>query len=129
MLAIFRVALRIASFKRIVSWVTPNVPDTRGRQLASIRRVGWAIRAVSRRSPIEMVCFPQALAAYAMLKRRHVPATMYYGVAKAGEKFEAHTWIKAGDHFVVGGEGSERYSVVASFPADGSLANPLRWTR
>ena len=77
------------------------------------RRVRWAVEAVARHSPIAFVCFPQTLAGYTMLRRRGVPSTMVYGVARSATgKLMAHTWLVVGDRVVLGGEGSAQFTPV-----------------
>ena len=77
------------------------------------RRVRWAVEAVARHSPIRFVCFPQTLAGYTMLRRRGVPSTMVYGVARSATgKLMAHTWLVVGDRVVLGGEGSAPFTPV-----------------
>ncbi len=76
-------------------------------------RVRWAVEAVARHSPIAFVCFPQTLAGYTMLRRRGVPSTMVYGVARSpANKLTAHTWLMMGDRVVLGGEGSAQFKPV-----------------
>jgi hypothetical protein len=59
---------------------------------------------------VEFVCFPQTLAGYVMLRRRGVPSTMVYGVARAnGADLIAHTWLMVGEKIVTGGEGAEEF--------------------
>ena len=119
LLAVFRLSLTVVSVRRILRTITRGPvqpvqvasPDT--ATLATAIRIRWAIEAVTRNSPAEFVCFPQTLTGYAMLRRRGVPATMVYGVAR-GQKGEllAHTWLMIGDRTVVGGEGSEAFSPI-----------------
>lgn len=125
LLAIFRVALAIFPVRRILRTITRSqtpiepLPETTPDEhtLAQGLRVRWAVEAVTRNSAAKFVCFPQTLAGYTMLRRRHVPSTMVYGVARsdAGELI-AHTWLTVGDRIVLGGEGSGAFT-----PAD-------RWT-
>jgi hypothetical protein len=89
----------------------------------TLRRVAWAIDAISRRAPWRCLCLEQALAAKMMLRIRRLPNTLYFGVARSsGEKLEAHAWLRSGLFYVTGGEGRDRYAVVSTFadgPADG----------
>ena len=121
LLAIFRIALVVVPVRRILRAIghnqttaeplpetTPGVPT-----LAQALRVRWAVEAVTRNSTARFVCFPQTLAGYTMLRRRHVPSTMVYGVTRSdlGELI-AHTWLTVGDRIVLGGEGSSAFTPI-----------------
>ncbi|HEX8173429.1 MAG TPA: lasso peptide biosynthesis B2 protein [Thermoanaerobaculia bacterium] len=87
---------------------------------ALARRVRWAIAAVSRRAPWRCKCLEQAIAAKMMLRARGAANTLYMGVARAGGgHVDAHAWLRCGDFFVTGGDGSVQYSVVATFADEG----------
>jgi len=115
LLAFFRVCLVLVPVKRIIRALT-STPTGKpfARDPKSVaRRVRWAVEAVSRNSPAAFVCFPQTLAGYAMLRRRHVLSTMVYGVARSPQgKLIAHTWLTVGDRIVLGGEGSAAFTPV-----------------
>lgn len=120
LLAYFRLALRIMPVRRILRFVTGggvsgSAPSSQldDRSLTQALRVRWAVLAVTRNSPARFVCFPQSLAAYVMLRRRGVPSTIVYGVARSptGDLL-AHTWLLAGDRTVVGGEGAEAFNPI-----------------
>ena len=118
LLLVFRVALKVVPFKRLVGAIKTGKRVVQPeREAASVRRVRWAILTVSSKVPLLNVCFPQALAAHFMLRRRGVSSTLYYGVTRSGPKLEAHTWLKAGERLVVGGGPSPYYTVLASFPS------------
>lgn len=91
--------------------------DPAGRaHLAS--RVSWAVRAASRRSALRAVCLEQGLAAQAMLRRRGVSATLYYGAATDHpHAVKAHVWVKDGEIDVIGTEVASQYAIVGRFPA------------
>lgn len=116
----FRAALRFASVERLVLWMgkpradKAAVPAEKAGE--GIRRVEWAIGAVARHSPIDFVCFPQALAAFFMLRRRRIPSRLYYGVARQNNRLVAHTWTKANGRTVVGGDVESQFTVLAIFP-------------
>ncbi len=120
MLTFFRIALRFFSVQRLTSWMgkgEPAHPVARDEAaLRTIRRVEWAVGATVRHSPFTFVCFPQSLAAYFMLRRRHIHSKMFYGVTREEQKLKAHTWIKVGDRTVVGGEAESLFTVLAIFP-------------
>jgi len=90
---------------------TKNDAERAAEEIA--RRVRWAVEAIARHSPIALVCFPQTLAGYTMLRRRGVRSTMVYGVAhSAAGKLMAHTWLVVGDRVVLGGEDSAQFTPV-----------------
>jgi Transglutaminase-like superfamily len=61
-------------------------------------------------------CFPRAIAAQAMLRRRGVATTLYWGAATIpGEGLVGHVWLKDGEIGVQGSRASGRYSALASF--------------
>jgi Transglutaminase-like superfamily len=118
LLTFFRICLALIPVRRIIQAITHGNAGTRpgeqkdaappaieDRVLQIARRVQWAVVAVARHSVVEFVCFPQALAAYTMLRWRRVPSTIVYGVARSPEgELIAHTWLEAGDGIVTGGE-------------------------
>ena len=119
LLAIFRACLAFVPVRRIVRTVThgtaspPQPAPIDPSALPIALRVRWAVEAVSRNAPARFVCFPQSLAGYVMLRRRRVPSTIVYGVARSPEgKLIAHTWLTLGDRIVLGGAGSDAYTPV-----------------
>lgn len=122
-LAIAGVILRTRSFERVTQAasrrIRPSVPRTPfdAEILDAVRR---AILAAARRAPWRTVCFDRGLAAHLMLRRRKIPSQMCYGARSDGsEGVSAHVWVRSGGRIVVGGEGSERFAVLAVFPSDG----------
>ena len=119
MLTFFRAALNFLPTQRLTAWMS------RGEKKASvspamavqtIRRVEWSIDAVGRHAPLTFVCFPRSLAAYFMLRRRHIASKLFYGVAREADQLTAHTWVKVGDCTVVGGEVESQFTVLHTFP-------------
>lgn len=81
-----------------------------------LRRIRWAIGAVSRRAPWRCMCLEQAIAAKLMLRRRGIESTLYLGVARhEGETIQAHAWLRSGSVYVVGGETRSLYTIVSTF--------------
>ena len=119
LLVFFRIALRFFSVQRLTAWMggraAGELPDG-GRRRQIIRRVEWAVGVIVRHAPWTFVCFPQSLAAYFMLRRRHVGSKLFYGVTREEKVLIAHTWIKVGERTVVGGEPEPRFTVLAIFP-------------
>lgn len=119
-LILFRIGLRLLPFRRILRSITRHKSDVQP-VLASpdpeayntALRVRWAVEAVSRNAPAGFVCFPQALAAYSMLRRRGISSTIVYGVGHSHiGKLIAHAWLTLGDRVVVGREGFEGFQPI-----------------
>jgi hypothetical protein len=52
-----------------------------------------------------------------MLRRRGVPAVLYYGAAQdEGSGLYAHVWVRDEDIDVIGGENAYHFAVLATFP-------------
>jgi hypothetical protein len=119
LLAGFRVALAVMPVRRIIGAVArgqgneATAADDTSQTRLTTRRVQWAVSAAARHSVVEFVCFPQALAGYAMLRRRGVPSTLMYGVARSVEgELLAHTWLMVGDEIVLGGEAAQKFTAI-----------------
>ncbi len=82
-------------------------------------RVRWAVAAAARRMPFRARCLEQAYAATMMLRRRGVPSTIYFGVAREGGALEAHAWVRSISGYVTGGANARRYAVVTLFGQPG----------
>ncbi len=120
MLTFFRAALNFLPTQRLTTWMArydrrqPSIPSAMASR--TIDRVQWAIEAVARHAPLTFVCFPRSLAAYFMLRRRHIVSKLFYGVAQGADRLTAHTWVKVGDCTVVGGEVESQFTVLHTFP-------------
>jgi len=129
LLAFFRACLLVFPVYRIIRAITRSPAVEHGNEEALTRygverdaamqadevalRVRWAVEAIARHSPIAIVCFPQTLAGYTMLRRRGVQSTVVYGVARSPvNKLTAHTWLMMGSRVVLGGEGSAQFTPV-----------------
>jgi Transglutaminase-like superfamily len=133
-LAFAAAAVAALPFRHIARWASlrrrGTVPSEAMRA-AAIERVRWAVMACARRVPWRAMCFEQGLAAQFMLRRRGVPAVLYYGAAHDDEqRLAAHVWVKDGDIDVTGGEAAARFAVLATFPdgvvEGGGTASELR---
>jgi len=82
--------------------------------LEHARGVRWAVETAARNLPWKPVCFPQAVAATMMLRRRHIPSTLYLGVDPE-RGLDAHAWVRVGALIVAGGPLEYRFAVVSSF--------------
>jgi hypothetical protein len=120
MLTFFRAALSFVPTQRLTAWMgrydqrRPSISPAKASR--TIDRVQWSIDAVVRHAPLTFVCFPRSLAAYFMLRRRHIVSKLFYGVAREADQLTAHTWVKVGDCTVVGGEVESQFTVLHTFP-------------
>lgn len=131
-LAAARLGLLLVPFRRIAPRLgqsvvesAPELPATRQTQAA---KIGWAVRAIARRTPWESACLAQAISAKAMLRRRGVDSTLYLGLAKdKAQALQAHAWLRCGEEIITGKAGHERFSVISFFAEatkDGQTAVP-----
>jgi hypothetical protein len=120
MLTFFRFALNFLPVQRLTAWMGTDARALSSlapaKALETIRRVEWSIGAVVRHGPLTFVCFPQCLAAYFMLRRRHIASKLFYGVTRDADQLKAHTWVKVGDRTVVGGDVESQFTVLNTFP-------------
>jgi hypothetical protein len=118
LLGIARVMIHTVRFDRLAPRLgrhmaeTPDVHSTEERAIA--REVRWAVASAVRNVPFEAVCFPQAIAAMFMLRRRGVASTLYLGVNR-DRGLDAHAWVRAGRTLITGGAESRDYSVISTF--------------
>jgi hypothetical protein len=82
----------------------------RGHIAQSINRAAAHLRG-------DTVCFPRALAAQFMCRRRGIDATIFFGAAVDGNGLAAHVWVQDGGVDVVGCEDVSRFQILARFPA------------
>jgi hypothetical protein len=120
MLTFFRIALNFVPVRKLTAWMSRSHQAlsslSQEERAQALRRIEWSIDAVVRHAPISFVCFPQCLAAYFMLRRRHIASRLFYGVTRDADQLKAHTWVKVGDHTLVGGEVESRFTVLTTFP-------------
>ncbi len=93
----------------------------REARLNRVQRIRWAIITTAARVPWRALCFQQGLAAQLMLRRRGIPAVLYYGAAQDDRSgLYAHVWVRDGDVDVIGGEIAYRFAILATFPPQNS---------
>lgn len=117
-LAVAAAAVAGLRFERIAALASRGAA---GRPTADVDQavadVRWAVGACGRRAPWRTKCFEQGLAAQWMLRRRGVPATLHYGLARDPERgLLAHVWVRSGERDVVGCENAGDFTEMARFP-------------
>ncbi|HZD75728.1 MAG TPA: lasso peptide biosynthesis B2 protein, partial [Acidobacteriaceae bacterium] len=95
-----RGALVLLPVRWIFRWLErpPRKPAASAGDSDIVERIRWAVLSIARYGPVSFVCFPQALAAHAMLRRRRIGSIMHYGVRRSADRqMRAHTWLEV-DH-------------------------------
>lgn len=119
-LAFSRLALLLIPFKQI----SPHLGSLQHESSHEVppateqaaEQVGWAVRAVARRTLWESACLAQAISAKAMLRRRRITSTLYLGLDKdSNQSLQAHAWLRCGAEVLTGKAEHERFSVISSF--------------
>ena len=120
MLTFFRIALNFVPVRKLTAWMSRSDQAlsslSQEERAQTLRRIEWSIDAVVRHAPFSFVCFPQCLAAYFMLRRRHIASRLFYGVKRDADQLKAHTWVKVGDRTLVGGDVESLFTVLTTFP-------------
>jgi hypothetical protein len=121
LLAVMRIAIAVVPFRTTARLLglTPGPAQRKlgGTEPAQVELVGWAVRAAARRVPWRGSCMTQALTASVLLRQMRLPATLHLGVAndRASASMVAHAWVEIGSKVVVGGEGHQRFTSVATY--------------
>jgi hypothetical protein len=121
-LAVARAAVLVVPFRHLAPHLGESMAETPTRALATrerANRVGWAVRAASRATPWKTPCLAEAIAGQRMLRRRHIPSTIYLGLSKDGEILTAHAWLRCGARVLTGKSERGQFTAVASFAHTG----------
>jgi hypothetical protein len=119
-LAVMRAGIRWFSFRAIAERLGleqgTNADPPGPSQKETAQRIGWAVQRTAPQIPWETYCLVQGLAGARMLRRRHLPFTLYFGVARDDHgEFQAHAWLCCGDLILTGRKGHERFAVIATY--------------
>lgn len=130
-LTFFFLLKKVISFRRLASLMGKHKALSSSSlpldQLEQARRIGQALRSLSLRLPWGRNCLTQALTAQAMLRRRNISSTLYFGVGSSpSERFRAHAWLRCGSEIVTGNGELDQFRVISTF-ASGPFPNePLK---
>ncbi len=83
-------------------------------QLLYAKRVASIANRICNQTKWQSKCLVRALVAQKLLTRKRIPTTLYLGVKKENGKLIAHAWLRAGQLYCTGGDGSG-YTMVAKF--------------
>ena len=114
-----RLALRFVSFDRIESIFTSRVSfeeQNREKRHTRIADVRWAVFRARRYLPGDTVCFPRAITAQWMLRRRGISTQIYYGARSTSENgLKTHVWLRDGDTDVINCKSAPVYHTLAQY--------------
>ena len=118
LLAWARSALAAVPVKKLIAQRARPVRDlglSAPERSARLNDARWAVLVVARYSPIRFVCFPQCLAASALLRSAGIASRLHYGVRRTGQaaRLETHTWLEADGQILIGGEVAQDFSELA----------------
>ena len=107
-LLLSRILFALIPYRRIVRWMTrtpggPALPSA--AESSTAETISRRLALLLQRFPALGACVPHAMAAVAMLRRRHVHANVHFGVLRnppSGRPLEAHVWVTVGDVVVAG---------------------------
>lgn len=117
LLAASRLAVAVLPFRRLAPMLGKPRPGKAGRvqecnqsTIQTVRELAWALRAATRRVPVDALCLTQALAGRMMLRRRGIAGTIRLGLAQGLQGKDtadpglvaAHAWLEAGGVKVTG---------------------------
>jgi hypothetical protein len=115
-----RFALALLPVRWIFRWLEKPISNpVAPPQVDAIERIRWAVLTVARYGPLSFVCFPQALAAHALLRRRGIVSIMHYGVRRSADRqMRAHTWLEVDNRMLLGGESALFFASIHSTGAN-----------
>lgn len=114
-LALARCALVVLPVRWIFRWLESPMRGAQSSNSDVVERVRWAVLTVARYGPISFVCFPQALAAHAMLRRHGISSIMHYGVRRSADRrLRAHAWLEVDHRMLLGGESALLFAPIHS---------------
>jgi len=127
LLGISRLAILTLAFKRLAGYLgehraesSRELPES---QLETTKCISWAVESASRFTPWKSNCFPKAITAQYLLRRRGIPSTLYLGcLVDDADTMKAHAWLRSGPRIVTGRAGHQQFGVVATFAAMPSIA-------
>jgi len=118
-LLLLTVPFRFIAPRLGIQTTKPSVPPMNlepAPAASELERIGWAVRAMARRTPWESACLAQAMTAKVMLRRRSLPSSLFLGLAKdENSDLQAHAWLSCGSTIVTGGEEHHRFTIMSSF--------------
>jgi hypothetical protein len=116
--AFYRLCILIVPMKKIETMLGERGEESQEEEtiehLRIAKSVAIHVNHVASRTPWESKCLVRAMTARKILDKKGIASTLYLGVGKKEDKMIAHAWLRCGQMYVTGGDGSQ-YSMVAKF--------------
>ena len=93
------------------------------RQLEKARHSRKVIARARQCLPIEINCFPQAVTAIFLLRLRKVPYSLFFGVRRDGDDFNAHAWVSCGHITVCGDNGQSEFKIISTYTYEPEISS------
>lgn len=102
-----KTSLLFFPFKRVMGWLgsANTESDTHADESTLLVRkeVKAALSLCKKYALWPTECYTTALTGKILLRRRHIPSTLYIGFMKDGEgKYKGHAWLRANDMYIAG---------------------------
>ena len=97
---------------RTTSAASAREPSSAG---TAVVRCCRAVAAARRRMPVVSTCLADAITGQLMLRRRHVPSTIVFGLARRDGEWCNHAWLEVDGRTVLGGPGTDAYTRVVEY--------------
>ena len=118
--AYYRLCLLLVPMPRIEKMIGVRGAESEAEEtlenIKLAKLVGFHVNRVTAHLPLKRKCFVRALSARKILMKKGVNTTLYLGVGKEDGKMVAHAWLRCGQLYVTGGDGTG-YAMVAKFRA------------
>jgi hypothetical protein len=119
LLLVSTLCVKVIAFRHIFSFLCNRYGYLKARACepsswaSNVELVGLAISRAANRLPWRGLCLSQSIAAFIMLRRRGIPATLLAGVkVLENSSLGAHAWVKTGDEASERNLGNSDFTVV-----------------
>ncbi len=115
-LTFWQLIVKLLPFKWYHSYLgerTENPRETVFPSTVTAKELRKAIYSASKYLPWNPVCFPQALAAKSMLKRRRATGIFYFGASgkNPGKLIDLHVWLNCEGQTITGGKTKHLFTI------------------
>ena len=117
LLVLCRLAIALLSHRYVIRLVSKPMhrgEPTSPRRAVLCRSVQTSLARACRLAPLNFVCYPRALAAHLMLRRRGVSTQLYFG-ASIDSGQPPHAWLQDGAAGIIGMPAVQRHVPIVMY--------------